>query len=591
MHTSDVVGARVFENPWPVTAAYQQPNSQQPNPPSTPGGSIFASYMGSQGRMVPASSQEKPPPTGIGITRFAGGTFFPPGPQKSYHRKNLSLAFQNNSPKSHITTLVSERSPDSSVKPLRSTAIRRPNFFEKWRAGQQQDNPADINNSGLGNTGIRDDSDSDPSDEDGGVALASDLAVYMQGPGEIKDPLHQMAHESTHQRSEAQESELNKLNSQKVDIAGKRFPGSRSSINSQMATLLQAPGGLSYIPGRPSIPVAHINYSTPPTNYPVYRPSMGREREEEVEEEEEIYEREARSRSAHVETLRISDESGGISSSPAPSAKKYEDIDSSRYWRTPGTSSVYLRSTFTPPPTIPPTPQQKSGPPRPKQQERSERQGRRAFRHLRDGDIVGDEALELPKANKGRLIMEKMGYKAGTALGTNEDRGLTEPVKVEVRLGKRGLGLAKQEPVFPPHESPSQVNLNQTILPQTAPARVNREENTHEITRQFQQMDLIAFQQTVKYSLTTPLSACQTRLRMVQILAQLDARERLNIVDYNYILAVSMDKVAEKQSRSGFLVDFDLVEIVMMEYKMAVLRADQNWGGGSHGKMNKARHW
>lgn len=538
-----------------------------------------------------ASSQEKPPPTGIGITRFAGSTFFPPGPQKSYHRKNPSLAFRNNSPKSHITTSVSEHSPNSSAKPLKPTAIRRPNYFEKWRA--EQDRPADIDNSGLGNTEIRDDSDSDPSDEDGGVALASNLAVYMQGPGEIKAPLHKMAHKSTHQPSNAQhqESELNKPKPPKADIAGKRFSGSGSSISSQMAILLQAPGGLSHVPHRPSIPVAHIDYSTP-TNYPVYRPSMERKREEGEAEEGEIYEHEARSRSAHVETLRISDESGGISSSPTPSAKKYEDIDSSRYWRTPKTSSVYLRSTFTPPPMTPSTtPQQKSRLLRPEQQERSERQGRRAFRHLRDGDIVGDEALELPKANKGRLIMEKMGYKAGTALGTNEDRGLIEPVRVEVRLGKRGLGLAKQEPVLLPHESPSQANLNQTILPQTPPARVNREENTHTITRQFQQIDLIALQQTMKYSLTTPLSACQTRLRMVQILAQLDARERLNIVDYNYILAVGMDRVAEKQSRLGFLVDFDLIQIVMMEYKMAVLRADQNWGGGSHGKMNKASYW
>lgn len=185
-------------------------------------------------------------------------------------------------------------------------------------------------------------------------------------------------------------------------------------------------------------------------------------------------------------------------------------------------------------------------------------------------------------------MMEKMGYKEGTALGTNEDRGPTEPVKVEIRLGKRGLGLAKQEPVLSPQASASQAYSNQGILPQIAPAIVDQEENTHAITRQLQQMDI---QQTMKYSLDTPLSACQTRLRMVQMLAQLDALEILNIVDYNYILAVSMSRAAEKQSQIGVLVDIDLMQIVTMEYKMAVLRENQNRQGGSHEEVNKISYW
>lgn len=128
------------------------------------------------------------------------------------------------------------------------------------------------------------------------------------------------------------------------------------------------------------------------------------------------------------------------------------------------------------------------------------------------------------------------------------------------------------------------------ILPQMAPARVNGEESTYAIARQFQQMDIIAFQQAIKYSLATPLSTCQTRLRLVQILAQLDASELLNIVAYNHILSMSMDRVAEQQSRQGFLVDSDLMQIITGEYNMAVLRADQN-SGGNYSKMNKFSYW
>lgn len=536
--------------------------------------------------MVPASLQEKPP-TGIGIMRFAGGTFFPPGPQKSYHRKNPPLGLQ-----SHFTTLVSQRSSDYSSKPSRSTTIRRPNVFEQWRT--KLDIPVDIGNSGLVKTEIRDDSDSDPSDEDGGVALASSLAVFMRGPGEIKFPLHQTAPESAHQHSKAehQKSESEGPKPQEVGIARKKKSGSRSSIKSQIAALLQTPGVLSSGPRRPSTPVARISCS-PPTNYPVYRPGMELGREVGGAEQEGIHEHRAGSRSAHVEILSIFDESGGISNSPTPLAEKYEDRDVSRYWGTPRTSSAYLRSTYTPPPPSPPLPPTIPSTVPQKQLtssriERPERPERRTFRQLRDGDIVGDEASELPKANKGRLMMEKMGYKEGTALGTNEDRGLTEPVKVEIRLGKRGLGLAKQESALPPQASANQVNSNQRILPQIALAKVDQEENTHAITRQLQQMGI---QQTMKYSLDTPLSACQTRLRMVQMLAQLDALELLTIVDYNYILAVSMVRVAEQQSRIGFLVDIDLIQIVTMEYKMAVLRTNQSRQGSSNEKVNKTSYW
>lgn len=585
MPTSDVVGTRAFQNPWPVTTtvttAYQQLDSQQPNPPAIPKISVLESYTESRERMAPTPLREKPPPTGIGITRFAGGTFFPPGPQKSYHRKRPLLGLQDNSLKSYLTISASGLSPDSPKEPPKSTAISRPNFFEQWRA--EQDKIVDIDNGRLRNTNSRNDSGDDSSDEDGGVALASSPVTPTQGPDEVKLSLHQIAPESyttnPHPAAEYLEPGPEEPKLQKVGIAKKKFPGPRPSINSRIAALLQTPGAANFGSRSPKIPAPPVKYPVP-TQYPIYRANMEPEREaeeeEEEEEEDEIHERKTGSR------LSIPNEPGDTPNPLAPSVDKYEDINASRYWRAPGTPFVYLRSTSTPLTT----PQEMTRLPKP---ERTERPSRRAFRYLKDGDVVGSEATELSRANKGRLMMEKMGYKEGTTLGTSEDRGLIEPVRVEVRLGKRGLGLAKQESVFSTQTGAGQTNLSQMILPQTAPVRGYEGENTYAITRQFQQMDIIALQQAVKYSLATPLGACQTRLRMVQILAQLDASEFLNIVDYNYILAVSMDRVAGQQSRLGFLVDADLMQIVTMEYKMAVLRVDQR-RGGNHGK-NLLSYW
>ncbi|XP_018330334.1 G patch domain-containing protein 11 [Agrilus planipennis] len=41
--------------------------------------------------------------------------------------------------------------------------------------------------------------------------------------------------------------------------------------------------------------------------------------------------------------------------------------------------------------------------------------------------------------NKGFKLLEKMGYKAGTSLGKSE-KGVTQPIRIEVKLGNKGLG-------------------------------------------------------------------------------------------------------------------------------------------------------
>ncbi|KAL8832414.1 MAG: hypothetical protein Q9191_000286 [Dirinaria sp. TL-2023a] len=58
----------------------------------------------------------------------------------------------------------------------------------------------------------------------------------------------------------------------------------------------------------------------------------------------------------------------------------------------------------------------------------------------RDGDIVGASAPELGLENRGRNILEKMGWSTGTALGTSNNKGIMQPVPHVVKVSKAGLG-------------------------------------------------------------------------------------------------------------------------------------------------------
>lgn len=58
----------------------------------------------------------------------------------------------------------------------------------------------------------------------------------------------------------------------------------------------------------------------------------------------------------------------------------------------------------------------------------------------RDGEIVGGSAPELGEGNKGRWMLEKMGWSSGTALGTTSNKGILQPVEQKVKRGKAGLG-------------------------------------------------------------------------------------------------------------------------------------------------------
>jgi len=58
----------------------------------------------------------------------------------------------------------------------------------------------------------------------------------------------------------------------------------------------------------------------------------------------------------------------------------------------------------------------------------------------RDGDIVGGSAPELGIENKGRAMLEKMGWSTGTALGALNNKGILQPVSHVVKTTKAGLG-------------------------------------------------------------------------------------------------------------------------------------------------------
>lgn len=58
---------------------------------------------------------------------------------------------------------------------------------------------------------------------------------------------------------------------------------------------------------------------------------------------------------------------------------------------------------------------------------------------VRNGEIVGAAAPELASSNRGRLMLEKMGWSSGTALGTENNKGILQPVAQTMKTNKAGL--------------------------------------------------------------------------------------------------------------------------------------------------------
>ena len=58
----------------------------------------------------------------------------------------------------------------------------------------------------------------------------------------------------------------------------------------------------------------------------------------------------------------------------------------------------------------------------------------------RDGEVVGAAAPELGQENRGRAMLEKMGWSNGTALGAPNNKGIPVPVAQIVKTTRAGLG-------------------------------------------------------------------------------------------------------------------------------------------------------
>ena len=58
----------------------------------------------------------------------------------------------------------------------------------------------------------------------------------------------------------------------------------------------------------------------------------------------------------------------------------------------------------------------------------------------RDGEVVGAGAAELGQENRGRAMLEKMGWSTGTAIGALNNKGIMQPVVHIVKTTKAGLG-------------------------------------------------------------------------------------------------------------------------------------------------------
>lgn len=57
----------------------------------------------------------------------------------------------------------------------------------------------------------------------------------------------------------------------------------------------------------------------------------------------------------------------------------------------------------------------------------------------KDGDVVGATAPELGPENKGRALLEKMGWSKGMALGAHDNKGILHPIAHTVKMNKAGL--------------------------------------------------------------------------------------------------------------------------------------------------------
>ncbi|KAI5841455.1 hypothetical protein DFP73DRAFT_125122 [Morchella snyderi] len=559
---------------------------------------------------------------GIGRLAVSHPIHFQPGPQ-NYPRRKLatSMQHQNTNLKSLLLNTVFDFESSTPNSARATTAATSSGIFEQWRSEEYRSDGKDMKN-----TNFQSGSDSD---SDGGVTLAVQ-AAFLQQPGTAGLSLRPVAPKPNiepqkQEKPIPREHELRQQGLEVKKVIKRPSLKPQPSLSSHIAAILQTPGSVNFMSTRRRSSVTTATAHSPNPSSSASSSTTFTPVEPEKTED------------------KIIDEPSGKHSSPteAPYSLpnsiftsrelvggewpgRFTDPDNDLYWNTPSTQPVQLSK----PPQkplqsplqnplqclqyIPPVPISIT-----------KRGGHRSpsiatprrFRGPKDGDIVGEEAPEIPKENKGRRMMEKMGYKEGTPLGTSGD-GSLEPVKVEVRVGNRGLGLSKEDSASRAREEQAirierARNIEQELLARVAQtervARMHRASldaavQDHAFHQQYQPnqvilgpLDHTAFgqqrqlegfiisgpAQIVKYTMTTPWEIHKIRERVTQILGDLDACGSLSPVESASVLWSSINcAVADLQhSRFGFLVDAELTEIVRRGYMGIITQREQTGGG------------
>ncbi|KKP02239.1 hypothetical protein THAR02_05652 [Trichoderma harzianum] len=84
---------------------------------------------------------------------------------------------------------------------------------------------------------------------------------------------------------------------------------------------------------------------------------------------------------------------------------------------------------------------QYSRPSQPSKASRQKPSGRNdAGTSYRDGEVIGASAPELGSGNRGRNMLEKMGWSTGTPLGASDNQGILHPVSQTMKRTRAGLG-------------------------------------------------------------------------------------------------------------------------------------------------------
>lgn len=59
--------------------------------------------------------------------------------------------------------------------------------------------------------------------------------------------------------------------------------------------------------------------------------------------------------------------------------------------------------------------------------------------HVKEGEIVGENAPEIGNENIGRRMLEKLGWKSGEGLGIQGNKGISEPIFAKIKKNRSGL--------------------------------------------------------------------------------------------------------------------------------------------------------